>query len=238
MRDFIVRKLNIGESKNLVKGLLRESLVFELIDSMIDEDYPQSWNIEEFKSLTSFNARVKYCEEHLQRISSGSSRIVYKIDNEKVLKLAKNKKGLAQNETEITFSRELGSDGILAKLYEYSEENLWVEMELARKLKVADFKRITGFSFKDYSAAINNYGMDVDPRINRGFRKDIDSEIVEAMWEDEFVYGMFQYIGDYGLPVGDLMRLNTYGVVKGDGEERVVVIDYGLDNDVYTTYYS
>ena len=41
-----------------------------------------------FKSLPSFAARVRYCNEKLQRISSGSARIVYKIDDEKVLKLA------------------------------------------------------------------------------------------------------------------------------------------------------
>jgi mRNA-degrading endonuclease RelE of RelBE toxin-antitoxin system len=75
--------------KEYIKELLRENLL---------EDYPTSWSIEEFKKLNSFNARIKYCNQHLTRISSGSSRVVYKIDDEKVLKLAKNKKGLAQNE--------------------------------------------------------------------------------------------------------------------------------------------
>ena len=45
------------------------------------EDYPASFSMEEFKKLTSFAKRIAYCEEHLQRISSGSSRIVYKIDD-------------------------------------------------------------------------------------------------------------------------------------------------------------
>lgn len=225
--------------KKFIKQKLNESLVFELIETMLDEDYPTSWNIEEFKKLTSFNARIKYCEEHLQRISSGSSRIVYKIDNEKVLKLAKNKKGLAQNEVEIEYSKEPHLDDVLAKIYEYEENNLWVEMELAKKMRVADFERIIGFKFKDYVIGVHNYGVDanVNPR-DRSSKYDIDEELTEAMWDNEFIYGMFQYIGNYGIPVGDLKRSNTYGIVKGDGEERIVVIDYGLSSDVYTSYYS
>ena len=56
--------------------------------------YPVSFNMDEFKMLKTFAARIKYCQAKLQRISSGSSRIVYKIDNEKVLKLAKTVKEL------------------------------------------------------------------------------------------------------------------------------------------------
>lgn len=59
--------------------------------------YPVSFNFDEFKSLKSFAQRVRYCDEHLQKLGSGSSRIVYVVDNDKVLKLAKNKKGLAVN---------------------------------------------------------------------------------------------------------------------------------------------
>ena len=85
------------EFENFISEKLRVDITNPLDENM-DEAYPTSFNIEEFKQLKSFNQRIQYCEQHLQRISSGSSRIVYKIDDEKVLKLAKNKKGLAQNE--------------------------------------------------------------------------------------------------------------------------------------------
>ena len=109
-------------------------------------------------------------------------------------------------------------------------------MELARKVKKADFKRITGYNFEDFAKAVHNYG--VDAGNGRGQKYPIDKQIVENMWEDEFVYAIFGYIGDYGVPAGDLTRLSTYGIVKGDGDERIVVIDYGLSSDVYSTYYS
>jgi hypothetical protein len=39
------------------------------------------------------------------------------------------------------------------------------------------------------------------------------------------------------VPSGDLMRLSTYGVVKRDGQETIVLIDYGLTDDIYKTHY-
>ena len=221
--EFIEEKLRIDITNPLAEDL--------------NEDYPTSFNIEEFKQLKSFNQRIQYCEQHLQRISSGSSRIVYRIDDEKVLKLAKNKKGLAQNKAEIDYGTEIYLEGIVANIFEYEENGLWVEMELARKITEGEFKRVSGFNFKDFAAALNNY---YHERTNyrNGFKMKVDPEIVAEMWEDEFVYGIFQYLGNYKVPVGDLTRLSTYGIVKRDGEDMIVLIDYGLTDDVYKSHYS
>jgi len=221
--------------KDNIKKLLSESLVYEVIESMIGEDYPSSFNMEEFKSLTSFNARIKYCQENLQRISSGSGRIVYKIDDEKVLKLAKNKKGVAQNEIEISHSQYHDIEDVVAQVFDYHPQDLWSEMELARKVRLNDFKRITGFSFEDYSSVLLSYSDRDKPRPT--YPK-VDPELSDAMWDDEFVSGILDYVGNYDLPVGDLVRLNSYGIVQRNGEDTIVIIDYGLDKNTYTSYYS
>ena len=79
------------------KIIVTESQYMKIIDEMA---YPVSFNMAEFKTLKTFAERIRYCQTRLQRISSGSARIAYKIDNEKVLKLAKSRKGIAQNEAE------------------------------------------------------------------------------------------------------------------------------------------
>ena len=205
-------------------------------ESVLDEDYPQNFSMDEFKQQSSFNGRIKYCQERLKRISSGSSRIVYQIDDEKVLKLAKNKKGLAQNEVETQYS---DSGYPTADIFDYHEYFLWTEMELARPLTPKIFQQITGFNWLDYEKAINNYGIDANGRKgDEKYKVPLNPEIMEAMWEDEFVYSMFSYIGDTHVPVGDLKRLNSYGVVKREGHDTIVIIDYGLTDSVYGTYYS
>ena len=110
--------------------------------------YPATFNMDVFKSLPTFTKRIQYCESKLERISAyGSSRIVYKIDDEKVLKLAKNNKGVAQNECEASDYYKKSIE-CFAKIYDYDDNFLWVEMQLAKKVKPSDFNRIVGVSFK------------------------------------------------------------------------------------------
>ena len=172
----------------------------------------------------------------LKKISSGSARVVYIIDDTKVLKLAKNKKGLAQNEIEAGYSKYSDLSDVVAQTFDYNQDNLWVEMELAKPVRKADFKRITGYSFENYCAAINNYDNDVNHR-KYHHTMPIDKAVLASMWENEFVYGIFNYIGNYSVPVGDLMRLNSYGIVSRNGVETIVLIDFGLTNAVYDSYY-
>lgn len=220
-----------------IKTRLAEELTFSLIEELLGEEYPSSFNMDEFKQLNSFNKRIQYCNANLKRISSGSSRIVYMIDNEKVLKLAKNQKGLAQNEVEIQYGNESYLENIVAKLYDYDENNLWLEMQLAKKLTKSNFEKITGFKFDDFASAVHNYGVDSGNAGRHASKFNIDQNVVDEMWENEFVYGIFDFIGNYGVPVGDLTRLSSYGVVSENGVDRVVIIDYGLTHDVYQSFY-
>lgn len=219
--------------KQNIRILIREFIQ----ESDLLEDYPASFDMEVFKSLKSHAGRNRYAAEHLQLIKKGSSRAVYKIDEEKVLKLAYNDKGKAQNEVEIEYGQYDDLSGILAKIFDYDEQNhLWVEMELAEKVKASDFKKMVGYDFKDIQTAIYNYG--IDSGNSRGSKQSMDSDLLDSMWENEFMQGIFDYIGNYGVPPGDLMRLSSYGIVKGDDGDQIVIIDYGLTHEVYSGYYS
>ena len=68
--------------------------------------YPSTFNIEVFNNIRTFKGRKEYCDQRLQKIASGSSRIVYKIDDDKYL-IIKNS---------INFDRENLYANILAKL--------------------------------------------------------------------------------------------------------------------------
>jgi hypothetical protein len=218
-----------------MKIIIWESQLETIIKSDIDEDYPMSWDIEEFKKLNSFASRIKYCEHHLKRISSGSSRIVYLIDDTKVLKLAKNKKGIAQNNVEIDFSEDYMWDGLIAEIFDHDPNGLWVEMELARKVSDKSFREIIGVSFNDYCDAIRYHSNSLKPK---KFFNEKEPENMSEMWENEYVYSIFDLISGYNLIIGDLCKLNTYGIISKDGDDKIVIIDYGLTNEVYDSFYS
>jgi len=228
-------KIYVAYSDNIIKIISMDKGLNE--NAVLDEDYPASWSLEEFKKLTSYQQRIKYCETHLQRLGSGSSRIVYKIDDEKVLKLAKNKKGLAQNDVEATYSSYHDISDIVARVFDYDDNDLWVEMELARKLTPSIFKTITGFDFKDYCATLNNHYTEINPQ-KRGYKMSVDPAISKAMWEQEFTYDMLSFVGGYDIPTGDLCRVSSYGVVHRNGSDQVVLVDFGLNDAVSKDHYS
>lgn len=222
--------------KNLIKTLLNESLTFDIVENMmVDEDYPSTFDMDHFKTLKSFNERVKYCEENLKRISSGSARIVYMIDDTKVLKLAKNQKGLAQNEVEIQWGQDSYFGSILAHTFMYHPNDLWVEMELARKVSKKDFQRLTDCTIDELNVYLRNF-KEINNRRRPIFN--IDPEVKEMLDENEFVASIAEFMESIDAPAGDLGRLNSYGIVQRDGQDDIVLIDFGLTNDVYQTYYS
>ncbi len=86
--------------------------------------------------------------------------------------------------------------------------------------------------------AMNNHYFATNPQRSKNMRKrKIDDELVDEMWENEFIYDMLSFLGNYDAPVGDLMKIDSYGLVKRDGVDAIVLIDYGITNDVWDSYY-
>jgi hypothetical protein len=203
---------------------------------MINEAfYPVGFSIDELKSKNSFVEKIRYCNTHLKRIGSGSARIVYDIDGYSVLKLAKNRKGLAQNEVEC--DSYLQNYDVVARIYDYDEKKyLFIEMEKAQKLTKNKFKEINKFSFDNYIKVLSNA-----IRENNGYKPKhvIDENIISVIKNSDFFSDITKLIFEYDLPFGDLGRLSTYGIVKDrDGNNRLVLVDYGLTKYVYEEFYT
>ena len=216
-----------------LRKLIRECLQ----EIELDEEYPVSFDMEMFKSLGSHAGRNRYAAEHLQKLAQGSSRIVYKIDDEKVLKLAKNDKGIAQNGTEISWGNDSYFGSVLAKVFDSDDRDLWVEMELARKINKSEFKKLTGFDIYD----VGMYLRIADER-NKGRKPgfSMDPELYAKIDEDEFIREVFDFSQSADIEVGDFGQVSSYGIVKRDGHRglgTLVITDYGLTRDVYSTHY-
>jgi hypothetical protein len=221
--------------KDFIKKRMGEAMTYTLLETLVDEDYPSSFDMEHFKTLNKYAERVRYCDEHLKKISSGSARVVYMVDDKMVLKLAKNAKGVAQCATEIQWGNDSYYGDILAKTIDFHPDDLWVEMELARKVKKSDFKRLEGIDFEAYGRYIKNFEFE-----NKGRRGvySISDEEREVLDESQFVGTVTSFMSDSDSPSGDFMRLNSYGLVNRDGAEIIVIIDFGLTNSIYSEYYS
>jgi len=216
------------------------NIIEQEIQKFLDEDYPQSFDMEYFKSLTSIQKRIEYCNQHLQRLKSGSSRIVYKIDEEKVLKLARNRKGLIQNSEEVRNSTDYVLDDLLANVFDYHDDYHWIEMELARPVTTEKFKQIVGIDFDTYVSFIKSHHHDITSiGYSNTLKKNFPQEFIDDMYDNnQFVYDVLNYIGSYDDTfIGDLTKLDSYGIVKRNGSDRIVLIDFGLTDSLFKQHY-
>jgi hypothetical protein len=213
----------------------KEYWLDELNESQeLREDYPSHFDMEHFKSLKTFAQRIQYCDANLKRIGGGSSRIVFKIDDQKVLKLAKNKKGIVQNDTEIDRGNDTYYSSILAQVFDSDDDGLWVEMELATPINKYEFYRLTNFDLKD----VGNYLINFQSETNgRGIVVHQQKPLVDRLVNDEFIQLLRDFVAGTDALAGDLGVATSYGLVKRNGHQELVIIDFGLTDRDYEKLY-
>lgn len=186
--------------------------------------------------IRSFAERIRFADENLTRIGSGSGRIVYDIDGNKVLKLAKNPKGVAQNEVESSIGQYSDTQHVVAKVFETSNDDAWLIAEKAKKVTPNRIKQLTGIPSL---SELGYYLRNEKERIN-GKREisNLDPNTKEVLTNNEFVIDLLEFVNNYNQSTGDLGRPSSYGEVLHDGQPSIVLTDYGLNDEVYATHYS
>lgn len=221
----------VSENKNMT------IVITEKQEKMLQEAADEHFSLEELSAIQSFRGRFNYCTEHLgKHIGKGSSRATFQIDDEKVLKLAWNEKGLAQNiEEERTYNA-----SIFPKVYDYDEDGKWIISEFVLPAKSQDFKHCFGMTFQQFVSFIMASGK---YRFGgRYWNAMPEDEWISYIENNEDLYEFDEYIGNYGnnrfTPIGDMIRLCNYGLTQRNGEPTIVLLDSGLSEDVWDTYYS
>ncbi len=100
-------------------------------------------------------------------IGSGSGRHVYDMDNDYVIKVAKNRKGIIQNKAEEEIASKNKDTLYLAKIKAVSEDYLYLIMEKAERInsftEVWDYYKVKNnrelFQIEDFRNIINECGL-------------------------------------------------------------------------------
>lgn len=216
------------------KYFLSENKLRKIIRETILEAIDDSFSYDELSSLSHFSERVAYCKKHLGNpIGNGSSRIVFQIDDEKCLKLAKNSKGLAQNNAEFDWYAQ--SYGVLPNIYESADDNSWILVEYVIPAKVKDIEVCLGVNFKTFQRFVRT-AYSYYSRF-RSYGSLSDEEFSQMCENNEWFKSLYDYMSDYQLPCGDILRLANLGMVLRDGQPQIVILDSGLTQQVYDEYY-
>lgn len=197
-------------------------------ENIIKESYPPHFNLEKFKTLL-HSGQLKYARQNLTSLSQGgTSRQVFEIDNEKVLKVALSEKGRAQNELESAWALHRWHGDIVTEVFNFDDEDYnWVEAERAIPLKsVSALKKIFG--------GIDLYKLQKFLENNRPELTEKEQEFLE---NSELVHELSVMVGNFDMPLGDIMRPSSWGLVTRDGEQMPVLLDYGLNRKTHEKYY-
>lgn len=212
----------------------------KLQEDELAEEYPSTWNKDEFEKIQSFAGKLKYAATHLPKIATGSGRAVFKIDDNKVLKIAKNKKGLAQNSVESEYL--LQQYDLTARTFDRGDVvqdigPFWLEMELAKKVGKKRFEQLTGITMDELHTHLMYVSMARKYKVAAP-RTPEDAAHLEKIQNNEFIIDLTGLMADYDFPdIGDMTRLSTYGEVMRDGVPKIVLVDFGLTKSVWDDWY-
>jgi tRNA A-37 threonylcarbamoyl transferase component Bud32 len=159
-------------------------------------------------------------------VGKGSSRIVYLINNKTVLKLARNEKGLTQNQAEVDAFRDPLSKGLVTKIFDYSPDYRWLISELARPIKnYREFGSILGSDAEDFFYEFKSRMEDHYENENSVDTNQVQNPLMGALLD---------FCIKKDLLPGDIIKPDSWGKTA-DG--RLVLLDYGFTFDTYTKHY-
>lgn len=193
------------------------------------------FNVEQLRQIKSLKGREQFCRRMLGKpIGRGSSRLVFQISDEKVLKLAMNRKGLAQNAAEADWGAQ--RYGVLPTLFEDDDNGWFIVTEYVLPAKEDDFEYCLGITFEEYCQfvifAFNQYS-------RRKYQCSMEnSRFQELLENSEWLEKLYGYLTDYQPPFGDLTAINNLGLCNRNGEAEIVILDSGLTNEIWNEYYS
>jgi hypothetical protein len=162
-----------------------------------------------------------YASRYLQKLGEGSSRAAYVLGSKYALKVAVNKKGLAQNQAEMDVYTNPTSQPIVARVYSADPGFAWLVSDLVKPLAdPAEFKQLTGADWQAFASLL-------DQNAVRN-RADVSKQ-------PKFVQSVIATARANELLEGDLSEIGHWGKTP-DG--RCVLLDYGFTSEVHRSHYS
>ena len=221
----------------------------KITDILLESPLPDDWDKSQFnKKDNSFKSILEYCKERAKRLGQGSSRVAFEIEYEgrpTILKIAKNSKGILQNEKEVNILEDRYFSHLIPMI-DYDTENpepMWIHMEKAEKVtKQNCTKYVIDHNFFHFVSTINlhtrykvynntaadNFAKYLKEEKNIIFEDHPQYEEILSLFDT--VFGL---VDSYDIIAGDFLQYNNWGIYDDD----LVIIDLGFDKETLKLYY-
>lgn len=205
------------------------------ISELLEAPLPSDWDDAIYNPNVSFKKRVDYAKQMALKLGSGSSRIAFEIPYEgrkTVLKVAKNKKGVAQNKAEY----DILTDGYYSKLEIFipcidADERgfTWIHTEYASKATVSGFVKECGLTpdqLVNYATNQNRH------KYKSAARWEHTYDESNINYESPLINDMIELAHSDMIDIHDCSRIANWGIYQG----QYVIIDAGFNDDTKKLY--
>jgi hypothetical protein len=208
-------------------------------DYLSEMALPAKFDEKELNKTNTFKHKINYFMAQARRVGGGSSRVAFVVNHENrpvVIKIAKNKKGLVQNEHEVEMLTDwyVRSLNITIPLIDYDKENsppFWLMTEYADKAKESDFKKTFNvtlyYLMKCITTHIKGISSQISDKANGCSAINVESDEYNSLFD------LMGNVGDDLISHADLAILSNWGEYKG----RLVVIDAGASKEIIQRLY-
>lgn len=207
----------------------------------------RGFNLNHFKKLPTNLGKIRYAKSMLPHIGQGSARTVYAVSGDRVLKIAMNHKGIAQNQAEVDVFLEMDQAGfgsVVAKAIDYDPKYHWILSEAEQPFTRGydaeqTFEKKTGVTFSLFRVilrSLHSFPLENIGLLGRSSHPTDFSNKLEKIAENPpFILKALEYaMRHLNLLEADLTHIEHYGKTA-DG--RIVLLDYGFTHDVQMRYY-
>jgi hypothetical protein len=221
---------------------------------------PQDWDSEKMSAYQSFDNRLQYALDRAKEIGVGSSRVAMIIEYQgrpTVLKVARSKQGLVQNEQEIEVLKNsrVSKIPIVIPMIDYDKANsrsVWIQTELAEKITESSLNQIFRtpslkflIEYVDFKSGKSSYFFWHDfetwrsaletssfSEIKKTYLE--NTEYTEADWKifEKYADQLVQLVYNTRLETGDFEFDKNWGLYNGNP----VIIDLGFTDTTREHY--
>ena len=202
------------------------------------EDCNKSDDFDDFEDTPKFSKIFDMLYSKYYCVGSGSSRNVFALDKNTVIKMAKNQKGIAQNLTELRVFEK--SPECVAKIKWYHPKGYYLIVERCTSLNRFLEDKEVNFNAADFS----NY---VDINVNRHYTAKKVEKIVKDFvkkTKDEAKYkpAVFKMLAKQIKELATFIWKNKIDDIYDDQlgvnkTGKIVLLDYGMNKEVWKKFY-
>ena len=255
-----LKELNgLKEQKIVIITESQKKQLLEVIGGDLRSDFFQE--LDTYASVEDYDDCFKLCRQYLgDDIGIGSSRCVFQLDDEKVLKLGMFEKGIAQNTVEINAYRQTTKyKDLFPRIFNVGYNNVYFITEYVIPLNTLanspqgdkymdDLYSCLGITEDTYMKlmeVIENAVSNSNGRLKAEDLKtipfnDTGMSVYDYMYrkmkQNTNFNLLMQYLLDNPSLAGESFNTSNMGMTKRNGKAWIVILDNGWDGDVAQLY--